>query len=275
MSLNSPAVHRNNVRVNGKGDRPIIFAHGYGCDQNMWRYVAPAFEEEFKVILFDHVGAGKSDVSYFDRTKYRTLNGYAEDVLDICNELDLRNVTFVGHSVSSMIGVLAENREPDRFSNLVLVGPSPRYVNDGAYVGGFERQDIDGLLDMLDSNYLGWASTMAPVIMGNADRPELSSELENSFCRTDPQIAKFFARVTFLSDNRTDLKKVRARTLVLQCSDDAIAPLSVGEFVQREISNSELVILKATGHCPNLSAPEEIITEMRKFLAHAPIGQGA
>jgi sigma-B regulation protein RsbQ len=275
MSLNTPAIHRNNVRVHGKGERPILFAHGFGCDQNMWRYVAPAFEEEFKVVLFDHVGAGKSDATCFDRTKYRTLNGYADDVLDICGELDLQNITFVGHSVSSMIGVLAENREPDRFNNLVLVGPSPRYVNDGAYVGGFERKDIDGLLDMLDSNYLGWASTMAPVIMGNADRPELSNELENSFCRTDPQIAKFFARVTFLSDNRADLANVRARTLILQCSDDAIAPLSVGEFVRREIPNSEMVIMKATGHCPNLSAPDEMIAEMRRFLSHSSVAEEA
>jgi sigma-B regulation protein RsbQ len=275
MSLNTPAIHRNNVRVHGKGERPILFAHGFGCDQNMWRYVAPAFEEEFKVVLFDHVGAGKSDATCFDRTKYRTLNGYADDVLDICGELDLQNITFVGHSVSSMIGVLAENREPDRFNNLVLVGPSPRYVNDGAYVGGFERKDIDGLLDMLDSNYLGWASTMAPVIMGNADRPELSNELENSFCRTDPQIAKFFARVTFLSDNRADLANVRARTLILQCSDDAIAPLSVGEFVRQEIPNSEMVIMKATGHCPNLSAPDEMIAEMRRFLSHSSVAEEA
>jgi sigma-B regulation protein RsbQ len=274
MSLNTSAVHRNNVRVSGKGERPIIFAHGYGCDQNMWRYVAPAFEEDYKVILFDHVGAGKSDITAFDRNKYRTLNGYAEDVLDICRELDLRDVTFVGHSVSSMIGVLADIRDPDRFSNLVLVGPSPRYVNDGTYIGGFERGDIDGLLDMLDSNYLGWAATMAPVIMGNSDRPELSGELENSFCRTDPQIAKFFARVTFLSDNRADLSKVRARTLILQCSDDAIAPLSVGEFVRQQIPNSEFVIMKATGHCPNLSAPEEMIAEMRRFLSHAPVAGG-
>jgi sigma-B regulation protein RsbQ len=269
MRANISAVQRNNVQVSGRGKRPMLFAHGYGCDQNMWRYVAPAFEADYKVVLFDHVGAGKSDVSCFDRTKYRTLNGYAEDVLDICRELDLQDVTFVGHSVSSIIGVLSANMEPHRFKNLVLVGPSPRYVNDDNYVGGFERQDIDGLLDMVDSNYLGWASTMAPVIMGNADRPELAAELENSFCRTDPQIAKFFARVTFLSDNRADLSKVQARTLVLQCSDDAIAPLPVGEFVHREIPNSELVIMKATGHCPNLSAPDEMISAMREFLGHA------
>ncbi len=263
------AVERNNARVVGKGSRPMIFAHGYGCDQNMWRYVAPAFEADYKVVLFDHVGAGNSDISAFDRTKYRTLHGYAQDVLEICDELKLENVTFVGHSVSSMIGVLAAIQQPHRFENLVLVGPSPRYINDGPYRGGFERQDIDGLLDMLDSNYLGWAATMAPVIMGNGERPELATELENSFCRTDPQIAKFFARVTFLSDNRADLAKVRARTLILQCSSDAIAPLNVGEFVHRQIPGSEMVVMQATGHCPNLSAPEETISAMKTFLEHS------
>jgi sigma-B regulation protein RsbQ len=257
---------KNNVTVLGRGTRPILFAHGFGCDQNMWRYVVPAFTADYKVILFDHVGAGNSDISAFDRTKYRTLKGYTQDVLDICDELELQDVTFVGHSVSSMIGVLAVIEQPNRFENLVLLGPSPRYLNDGTYVGGFERHDIDGLLDTLDSNYLGWASTMAPVIMGNQNRPELAAELENSFCRTDPEIAKFFARVTFLSDNRIDLAKVRTATLILQCSSDAIAPLSVGEFVHREIANSELVIMKATGHCPNLSAPEETISAIQAFL---------
>ena len=248
-----------------------MFSHGYGCDQNMWRYVAPAFERDYKVVLFDHVGAGNSDATAFDRRKYQTLSGYSDDVLEICHELDLRKVTFVGHSVSSMIGVLAVIREPERFENLVMVGPSPRYINDALYVGGFERNEIDGLLDTLDQNYLGWASAMAPAIMGNSDRPELAAELENSFCRTNPQIAKFFARVTFLSDNRSDLSKVRTRTLVLQCSEDVIAPLSVGEFVHQQIPESELVIMKATGHCPNLSAPEETVGEIKRFLASAPV----
>lgn len=262
---------RNNVKVCGQGSKAIMFSHGYGCDQNMWRYVAPAFERDYKVVLFDHVGAGNSDATAFDRRKYQTLSGYSDDVLEICHELNLRKVTFVGHSVSSMIGVLAAIREPERFENLVMVGPSPRYINDSVYVGGFERSEIDGLLDTLDQNYLGWASAMAPAIMGNSDRPELAAELENSFCRTNPQIAKFFARVTFLSDNRSDLSKVRTRTLVLQCSEDVIAPLSVGEFVHQQISESELVIMKATGHCPNLSAPEETVREIKRFLASAPV----
>ena len=232
----------------------------------MWRFVAPAFENDYKIVLFDHVGAGNSDLTAFDKGKYQTLDGYAQDALDICDELDLRGVTFVGHSVSAMIGVLASIRQPKRFSNLVLVGPSPRYINDESYVGGFERHEIDGLLEMLDANYLGWASTMAPVIMGNSERPELAEELQASFCRADPQIAKFFARVTFLSDNRKDLNRVGTRTLVLQCSEDIIAPLSVGKFVHREISDSELVIMRATGHCPNLSAPAETIAAIRNFL---------
>jgi sigma-B regulation protein RsbQ len=260
------AVVRNNVTVSGNGTRPILFAHGYGCDQNMWRHVAPAFEREYKVVLFDHVGAGKSDAQAFDRVKYRTLAGYASDVLEICRELNLNHVVFVGHSVSAMIGVVAAIQEPSRFGGLIMVAPSPRYINDGAYVGGFERKDIEGLLEMLDSNYLGWASNLAPVIMGNPERPELAAELENSFCRTDPEIAKFFARVTFLSDNRADLPKVQVPTLVLQCSKDTIAPLSVGEFVHNQVAGSELVVMSATGHCPNLSAPEETVAAIKSFL---------
>jgi sigma-B regulation protein RsbQ len=247
----------------------MVFAHGFGCDQNMWRLVAPAFEKDFRVVLFDHVGAGRSDLAAYDRNKYSSLQGYVSDVLEICRELDLTRTIFVGHSVSAMIGVLAALQEPARFDKLVLVGPSPRYlddVDDGDYVGGFGHEDIDGLLESLDTNYLGWSSAMAPVIMGNPDRPELGTELTNSFCRTDPAIASQFARVTFLSDNRADLPRVRARTLILQCSEDVIAPRPVGEYVHRQIPDSELVVMKATGHCPNLSAPEETIAAIRAFV---------
>jgi sigma-B regulation protein RsbQ len=259
-------LRRNNVQVSGQGERPMLFAHGFGCDQNMWRWVAPAFAASHRVVLFDHVGAGKSDISAFDRQKYSTLDGYAADVLDICRELRLSDVVFVGHSVSAMIGVLAARQEPDLFKALVLVGPSPRYIDDEGYRGGFSRQDIEGLLGSLDSNYLGWSQSMAPAIMGNADRPELAEELKNSFCRTDPDIAAHFARVTFFSDNRQDLAAVRTPALVLQCSDDVIAPYSVGEYVHREMPNSRLVIMKATGHCPNLSAPDETIEAIEEFL---------
>jgi sigma-B regulation protein RsbQ len=263
-------IKRNNVHTLGAGQPPIVFAHGFGCDQNMWRLVVPAFTAAHRVVLFDHVGAGQSDTSAYDRRKYASLQGYADDVLEICRELQLTGVVFVGHSVSAMIGVLAARKEPDRFKALVLVGPSPRYINDAGYVGGFTRQDIDGLLDSLDSNYLGWSSAMAPAIMGNADRPELGIELTNSFCRTDPEIAAHFARVTFLSDNRQDLPHVATPTLILQCSDDVIAPFAVGDYVHRQIPASQLVVMSATGHCPNLSAPDETIAAIRTFLRTLP-----
>jgi sigma-B regulation protein RsbQ len=258
---------RNNVTLGGRADgRPIMFAHGFGCDQNMWRFVVPAFEDEYQTVLFDYVGAGGSDLSAYNAHRYSSLDGYAEDVLEICHELDLHDVVFIGHSVSSMIGILASNREPDLFEKLVLVGPSPAYINDGDYFGGFTRDDIAELLDSLDSNYLGWSSAMAPVIMGNADRPELSEELTNSFCSTDPSIARRFARVTFTSDNRADLVSVKIPTLVLQCSEDAIAPRGVGEYVHRSIPDSEFVLMEARGHCPNLSAPAETIAAIKAFI---------
>jgi sigma-B regulation protein RsbQ len=256
---------KNNVQVSGSGKKAMLFAHGYGCDQNMWRFVVPAFQADYRTVLFDHVGAGQSDLSAYRRTRYSTLNGYVDDVLDICRELDLRGALFVGHSVSAMIGVLAAIKEPERFEKLVLVGPSPCYINDGDYVGGFSREDIAELLESLDDNYLGWSSTMAPVIMGNPDRPELGAELTNSFCRTPPEIAKHFAHVTFLSDNRADLPKVKTPSLILQCSQDVIAPLAVGEYMHRHLAGSQLRVLKATGHCPNLSAPAETIAAMRPF----------
>jgi len=244
----------------------MLFAHGFGCDQHMWRFVAPAFESDYRVILFDHLGAGKSDLSQYDPAAHADLGGYATDVLDICAALDLRNIVFVGHSVSAMIGVLAANRQPERFASLILIGPSPCYLNDGDYCGGFDRGDIDGLLSVLDSNYLGWSRQMAPVIMGNAERPALGRELAESFCRTDPAIASQFARATFLADNRADLRHVRIPALVIQCAEDAIAPRQVGEYVHAAIAGSRIAYLSATGHCPNLSAPEETISAMREFL---------
>jgi len=258
---------RNNVTVAGRVDgQPIVFSHGFGCDQNMWRFVTPAFEDRYRIVLFDHVGAGHSDWKAYDRTRYASLAGYATDVLEIIRELDLSDVVFVGHSVSSMIGALAAIEDPDRFASLVMVGPSPCYIDDADYVGGFSRSDIDGLLDSLDSNYLGWSQAMAPVIMGNADRPHLGAELTASFCRTDPEIARHFARVTFLSDNRADLGRVSIPTLILQCMEDPIAPKVVGDYVHSGVPGSELVVLEATGHCPNLSAPDETVAAIQHFL---------
>lgn len=267
MDVAADVLARNNVTVSGApGGRPIVFAHGFGCDQNMWRFVAPAFENRYRVVLFDYVGAGGSDLSAYDATRYATLDGYARDVVEICDALDLRDAIFVGHSVSSMIGVVAASAAPDRIGTLVLVAPSPRYIDEGDYVGGFTAEDIDGLLGSLDSNYLGWSNAMAPVIVGNPDRPELGAELTASFCRTDPEIQKRFARATFLSDNRADLARVRVPTLVLQCSDDAIAPEAVGRYVHEQIAGSTFVHLRATGHCPNLSAPQETTDAITAFL---------
>jgi len=247
----------------------MIFAHGYGCDQNMWRFVAPAFEEDYRLVLFDHVGHGRSDASVFRPDKYATLDGYAGDLIEICDELGVEGAVFVGHSVSAMIGILAAISRPELFDRLVLIGPSPCYIDEGNYVGGFKREDIEGLLDFLDSNHLGWSSTMAPVIMGNAERPELADELANSFCRTDPEVAKHFARVTFLSDNRADLPKLATKALIVQCSSDAIAPESVGRYVRDRVQDGELVLLEATGHCPNLSAPAETAAAIRRFLVRS------
>ncbi|WP_294179790.1 alpha/beta fold hydrolase [uncultured Schumannella sp.] len=250
---------RNNVIVRGRdGGRPLVFAHGFGCSQEMWRHVEVQLRDRYLTVTFDHVGSGGSDLSAYDRGKYDSLHGYADDVLQILEELALEDAVFVGHSVSAMIGVLAAADDPARFGALVLVGPSPRYVDDGDYTGGFTGDDIEGMLDALDSNYLGWSSAMAPVIMGNSDRPELGEELTASFCRVEPEIARHFARVTFQSDNRHDLARVRVPTVVLQCADDVIAPDAVGAYVASQIPGARLVRLDARGHCPNLSAPDEL-----------------
>ncbi|WP_181771236.1 alpha/beta fold hydrolase [Amycolatopsis pittospori] len=257
---------KSNVVVTGRSDGPVVLlAHGFGCDQNLWRLVVPALAERFQVVLFDHVGAGKSDSTAWSPERYASLDAYAEDILDICEELDLRDVVLVGHSVSAMIAVLAVNRAPRRFGKLVLLTPSPRYVDDGDYRGGFSRADIDELLESLESNYLGWSATMAPVIMGNPERPELGGELKDSFCRMDPAIARVFARATFLSDNRADLAEVDVPTLVIQTARDAIAPQEVGRFVHAQIPVSELMTLDATGHCPQLSAPEATAEAIATF----------
>ncbi|MGZ5279561.1 MAG: alpha/beta fold hydrolase [Pseudobdellovibrionaceae bacterium] len=262
---------KHNVKISGNGPRTIVFAHGFGCDQSMWRFITPAFEADYRIILFDLVGAGNSDASMYDPVKYSSLKGYSKDVLEICRELNLENPVFVGHSVSAMIGVLAAIQAPKLFSKLVLVSPSPCYFNDGDYVGGFNRQDIEAMLETVNKDYLGWARSMAPAIMGHADRPELGAELTNSFCQTNPEIAKYFARVVFLSDNRSDLKKVSVPSLVLQCSQDIIASEAVGRFVHNNLPKSEFVQLKATGHCPHVSEPEETIEAIQNFLRKSEV----
>jgi sigma-B regulation protein RsbQ len=259
-------VKRNNINVFGKGEETLLFGHGYGCDQNMWRFVTPAFQQHYKIVLFDHVGAGDSDLSAYDCGKYGTLNGYADDILEICKTLDLQDVTFVGHSVSAMMGVLSAIQDPAQFKKLILIGPSPCYINDENYVGGFDKADVLSMLAFMEHDYPLWADTFAPMIMGNPDTPSLGEELAQSFCNTDPAIARHFARVTFLSDNRHDLPKLQTESLIMQCAKDVIAPDEVGSYVHKAIKNSTLVHMQATGHCPNLSAPLETIAIMEDYL---------
>lgn len=257
------------MHQNGRPDgQPIVFAHGFGCDQAMWRFVAPAFASDYRVVLFDHVGFGGSDLAAWDPQRHSSLTGYADDVVSMLRELELRDVVFVGHSVAAMIGALAALSAPELFAALIMVGPSPRYIDDApaGYVGGFTASDIDDMLLGLETSQLGWSATMAPVIMGNADRPELGAELTESFCRSEPHVAAAFARATFLSDSRADLSKLAVPTLIVQCSSDAIAPEAVGRYVHEHIRGSEFVQLEATGHCPNLSAPHETTAAIRDYL---------
>lgn len=269
MMTSTSVAARNNVRVFGKGTQPMLFAHGFGCDQNMWRFLTPAFENDYRIVLFDYVGSGQSDLSAYNPDRYGSLQGYAQDVLDICAELGLRNVVFVGHSVSSMIGLLAANTQPALFERLIMVGPSPCYINADNYHGGFERRDIESLLETMDRNYIGWANFLAPSIMGRPDRPELGAELTESFCSTDPKVARRFAEATFFSDNRRDLAQAPVPSLILQCSDDIIAPLEVGHYLATHLPNATLRVMRATGHCPHLSEPEETIELMKAYLSTA------
>ncbi|GAA4380719.1 alpha/beta hydrolase [Hymenobacter koreensis] len=259
-------LERNNVKVIGQGDQAMIFGHGFGCDQNVWRYITPGFLATHRVVLYDHVGAGDSNLAAYSPVKYSQLEGYADDLLEICRRLNLTNSIFVGHSVGAMIGMLAAMQEPDRFAQLVLITPSPCYINGPGYVGGFERQDLEELLALMDADYLYWAQTVAPLIMGNPEEPSLGAELAESFCRTNPDIARQFARVTFLSDNRSDLPRLRTPSLIMQCHSDMIAPPEVGEYLRQNLHDATLVTLSASGHCPNLSAPLETVAAIEQYL---------
>ena len=256
----------NNVKVSGEGSRPIVFAHGFGCDYKAWSAIAPDFEADYRVVLFDHVGAGGSDLSAYDSVKYATFDGYVSDALEVMDALHLQDAIFVGHSAAATIGMLAAIKAPNRFGSLVMVSPSPSFINDGDYVGGFSREDVEGLIEVLDSNFLGWSRSMAPAIMGNPDRPELGDTLAGSFCRTDPDIAREFARVVFLADHREDVPKCPTPTLVLQTQADVIAPVEVGHYMHRHLPRSDLVLMQASGHCPHMSAPEETKAAIRGFL---------
>jgi sigma-B regulation protein RsbQ len=258
---------RNNVHVSGQDGATLLFSHGFGCDQTMWRFLAPAYEDRFRVITYDLVGSGRSDLVAYDRTRYASLHGYAADLLQILDEFATGPVILVGHSVSAMIGMLATIADPGRFVAQVMVAPSASYINDAGYVGGFEREDIDELLETMEANYMGWSSSLAPAIMGAPNRPSLREELTDSFCRNDPDIAKHFARVTFLSDHRADLPRSTTPALVLQCSEDLIAPRSAGEYLARHLPRCELHVIDNVGHCPHMSAPTASSRAIDAFLA--------
>lgn len=260
-------VERNNVTITGEGEIPIMFAHGFGCDKHMWRFITPAFKDDFKIILFDYVGSGNSDISAYESERYGTLDGYAQDILDIIHALELDEVIFVGHSVSSIIGALASIEEPQKFKHLVMIGPSPCYLNDPPdYYGGYDRSTIEELLQLMEKNYIGWANFFAPEVMKNEDKPELTEELEESFCSTDPVIAHEFAKATFLADNREDLPEIDVPVLIIQCENDSIAPLSIGKYVHSQIKESTLEVLPANGHCPHMSDPELTIEAIGNYL---------
>lgn len=258
---------RNNVKVFGHGTQPMLFAHGFGCDQTMWRFLTPAFEDNYRIILFDYLGCGQSDKSCYDPADYSSLDGYAQDVLDICHTLSLRDIIFVGHSVSGMVGMLAAKLEPSRFSRIVMLGPSACYINDKDYKGGMERDTVNGIIASIDAGGDAWPNNLAPVVMGNADRPELAAELSTLFCELDPKVAQQFARATFLCDYRKNLAGFRVPTLIMQCAKDVVAPVGAGEFIHQALPGSKLVQLKATGHVPQISAPEETIAVMKSYLA--------
>jgi sigma-B regulation protein RsbQ len=258
---------RNNVRVLGTGARALVFAQGFGFDLHTWRHVAPAFADDYRIVLFDYVGAGGSDLAAYDASRYRTLDGYASDLLDVCAALDLESVTVVGHSVSAMIAVLASVREPARFHRLVLVCPSPCYRNDPPhYHGGFEREQLDELLELMDHDRDGFARYLAPVVAQNPERPELAEEIRTNFSVADPWILRRFAEPTFLSDNRPEIARVTVPTLILQSAADPIAPPEVGVYLHQHLAGSTLHVLRTTGHAPHLSDPAELVAAIRQYL---------
>ena len=257
---------RNNVNIIGDAKKVILFAHGFGCDQNSWKYIRNDFASDYQLVLFDYVGAGNSDLSFYDAQKYNSLYGYANDILELCDELKLKDIIFVGHSVSCMIGALAAIIQPAIFKKLVFIGPSPCYITKGSYIGGFDQETIDSLLEVMEEDYISWAKSLAPAIMDKNNSPLLGKELSDSFCSIDPAIAKQFARVTFLSDNRKDLPLIPVESLTIQCSDDMIAPMEIGEYINQNTPGNTLTVLDAYGHCPHMSHPEKTITAIRAYI---------
>jgi sigma-B regulation protein RsbQ len=259
---------RNNTRMLGTQGPVLLYAHGFGCSQKMWRHVTPAFADTHRQVLFDYVGSGQSDLASFDAQRYASLDGYVQDVLDVCDSFDLKSgVTFVGHSVSCSVGLLASITRPELFERLVLVGPSPCFLNDPPhYLGGFEREDLEGLLSLMDQNYIGWANHLAPVVAGADGAGQAAGELSESFCSTEPSVARVFARTTFFADNRADLPQVTRPCLILQHSQDALAPLAVGDYLHTHLRGSSLKVLDVAGHCSHMTHPDQVVEAMRGFM---------
>jgi len=267
MFFPNDVLARNNVKVIGNGSKTLMLAHGFGCDQNMWRFMTPALEQKFKIVLFDYVGSGSSDLSQYDKERYSRLEGYAEDIVEIGEALQLTDVIFIGHSVSSIIGSLASIEAPKLFSKMIMICPSPCFLNfPPDYLGGFEKQDLQELLNLMDKNYIGWANYLAPLVMGDNNPSELTNELSSSFCSTDPVVAKGFAKATFLSDYRHILKKVKQPTLIFQSKNDSLAPPEIGKFINENITNSELELVEADGHCLHMTHPDQVTNSIFKYL---------
>ena len=264
-------LRRNNVHVSGPAAPVLLYAHGFGCTQQMWSRITPAFETSHRQVLFDYVGSGESDRSAFNESRYGQLQGYAQDVIDVCDALGLREgITFVGHSVSCSIGMLASIARPRLFERLVLVGPSPCFLNEPPdYFGGFEKADLEGLLSLMDQNYMGWAQYLAPVVAGAGGAEPVATQLSTSFCSTDPAVARVFASATFFADNRADLPRVQVPSLILQHRKDALAPLGVGEYLHQHLQGSTLKVLDVDGHCGHMSHPDLVVEAMRQYLGLA------
>ncbi|WP_334063868.1 alpha/beta fold hydrolase [Alteromonas genovensis] len=267
MYLETDIIKRNNVRFFGNGEVTLLLAHGFGCDQRMWDHLIPYLENDYKIVLFDYVGCGQSDLSAFDKKRYSQLSGYAKDVEEICDALSLSNVIFIGHSVSSTIGMHAAIERPDLISKLIMICPSPCFLNlPPDYMGGFEKDDLEELINLMDKNYLGWASYFAPLVVGEGHDESVKQEMEDSFCSTDPSYAKPFAKATFFADDRYLMPKLGTPTLILQSQDDSLASVEVGRYMNKAIEHSKLIVLEAKGHCLHMTTPEQVACAIGEFL---------
>ncbi len=261
--VNASAVERHHARVAGTGAKTLVFSHGFGCDKTIWRFVAPAFEDRYRTLVFDHAGNGES-VDAWDPARHASLAGYAQDLLEVLDDAGLEEVVCVGHSIGSIIMMLAAIAQPHRFSKLFFLCPSPRFLNDPPdYRGGFERGDLEGLFQLMESNHFGWAQFLAPLAIGEQNPVALTREFEQSLRALEPRIAQHFARLVFHVDVRDRLQDVRSPSVIVQCQADSIVPVEVGRWMHRHLNGSELLELEASGHCPHVSHANDVIAIIR------------